>query len=314
MNKTALAAITASLIGMAIATPASACLSCGCGGSGASADLGAVGGAAGLFSMGHHWLLQEGVGLRSITGSFNERGDWSPAPLGGSLYTVQSTLGVSYFPTPATSFGIQLPVVANALDKASWGPLGSINPTDLSRATGAAVGDVGLQATAKIYEAPWWAIAGWTGATLPSGQAVGDPASLSGGGVFSGQGGLLALAQPGNWEVSANLGYQRPFGRPPLTGSTFYVGEAWLYQLQTNYRLDDAWRVGLGLNGFQGVGRFGPDDLAVPLGKIKLMPSLQYAWAANEGVRVALGADPTRLGTNSMTDLSLYAIFYQFVP
>ena len=95
------------------ATPALACLSCGCGGSGSSADLGAVGGAASIFSMGHRWLVQEGVGLRSITGTFNERGDWNPAPVGGSLNTVQSTLGVSYFPTLGTSVGLQVPVLAN---------------------------------------------------------------------------------------------------------------------------------------------------------------------------------------------------------
>ncbi len=294
--------------------PAFACLSCSCGGSGSSADLGAIGGAAAIFSMGHRWLIQEGVGLRAITGSFNERGDWSPMPVGGSLQTVQTTLGLSWFPSAGTSLGLQVPVVANSLDKASWGPLGSINPTDLDRATGVAVGDVAVQGTARLYEGTSWALAGWAGATAPTGNATGDPQALSGAGVWSGSGGMIALAQPGEWELSANLGYQRPLGRPPLTASTFYVGDAWLYQLQVNRRLNDSWRMGAGLNGYAGLGRFGAGDLAVPMAKIKLMPSIQHAFTPLHGVRVALGWDPTTLGTNAMTDLSVYAVFYQYVP
>lgn len=314
MNKRLGVIATAMTVYLASASPAAACLSCGCGGSGASADLGAIGGAAALFSMGHRWLVQEGVSLRSITGSFNERGDWSPTPVGGSLHTVQATLGLSYFPSVGTSLGLQVPMLANALDKASWGPLGSVSPTDEGRATGAAVGDIAVQGTAKLYEATSWALAGWASATAPTGNATGEAQLLSGAGVWSGSGGLLALAQPGEWELSANLGYQRPLGRPPLTASTFYVGEAWLYQLQVNRRLDDTWRVGAGLNGYAGVGRFGPSDIGVPMTKLKLMPSAQYAFGPNEGLRVAVGWDPATLGSNAMTDLSVYAVFYQYVP
>lgn len=294
--------------------PASACLSCGCGGSGTSADLGAVGGASSIFSLGQRWLIQQGVSSRAITGSFNELGTWNPTPVGGSMMSMQGTLGVTYFPMMGASVGLQLPVIANALDNAAWGPMGSINPTDTGRSVGASFGDVALQGSYKLVEGAQWALAAWGGASMPTGTATGDPAALSGAGVFSGSGGLIGLTQLGPWEFSGNMGYQRPlFGRPPLTASTFYVGEAWLYQLQGNYAVNDALRVGLGLNGFAGQGRFGPSDLAVPMAKIKVVPSVQYAFGDSEGVRLALGYDPLTLGQNSMTDLTLYAIFYQFV-
>ena len=298
---------------LASAQPADACLSCGCGGSGTSADLGALGAAAALFSMGAPWLVQQSVSFRSITGSFNERGQWSPMPVDGALHTVQSTLGVSYIPAPGFSVGLQLPLVANALDKAAWGPLGSINPTDLPRAMGASLGDVAIQGSAKLYEQGFWALAGWAGATAPTGNVV-DPAMLSGGGVWAGSGGLLAIAQPGDWELVANLGYQRPFGRPPLTTATYYLGEAWLYQATASYRVAPAWRVGAGLSGFRGEGRFGTSDLPVPLAKLKVMPTLQYEWSAAGGVRLALGLDPAGTGTNNMSDVTAYAVVYSFLP
>lgn len=316
MTKTHL--LTAAALALAAvagpAPPAWACLSCGCGGSGTSSDLGAVGGAAAIFSMGHRWLVQEGVSFRSISGSFNERGTWNPVPVDGSLSSFQSTLGLSYFPTLNTSFGIQLPVVANALDKATWGPLGSINPTDLQRATGATVGDVAIQGTAKLYEAPWWAVAGWLGGSAPTGTSTGDPQTLSGAGVYNASGGLVLLAQPGDWELSANLGYQRPLTQPTFTASTFYIGEAFMYQAQVNRRLNDTFRAGLGLNGYTGQGRFGATDLPFNMAKIKVVPSLQVALTQTEGVRLAAGLDPTVAGANAMTDMTVYAVFYQYVP
>ena len=310
---TTIAAAAATIIALA-ATPAAACLSCSCGGSGTSADLGALGAAAALFSMGSHWLVQESVSFRSITGSFNERGDWSQMPLGGSLHTLQTNLGVSYIPAPGMSIGFQLPLVANALEKAAWGPIGSVSPTDLARTTGAALGDVAVQGSLRLYERDQWAVAGWSSATAPSGSVTGDPAALSGGGVWSGAGGLLAIAQPGDWELVANVGYQRPFGRPPLTTATYYLGEAWLCQASASYKLADAWRAGFGLSGYSGVGRFGTSDLPVPLAKLKVMPTLQYEWSAMQGVRLALGVDPSGTGTNSMTDVTAFAVFYQFIP
>ncbi|MOA59249.1 hypothetical protein D3C78_1838190 [compost metagenome] len=67
------------------------------------------------------------------------------------------------------------------------------------------------------------------------------------------------------------------------------------------------------MNGFAGQGRFGPSDLAVPMAKIKVVPSVQYAFGESLGMRLALGYDPQALGQNNMTDMTLYAIFYQFV-
>lgn len=293
--------------------PAYACLGCGGSGSGVSADLGAVGGASSLFSMGQRWLVQESVSLRGATGSFNELGTWNPVPVGGSLTTLQASLGVSYFPTMDTALSVQLPFVGNSLDKASWGPWGSITPTDLPRANGAALGDAAIQGTHKFYETGDWAFAGWLGANLPTGQASGDPAGLSGTGVVTGQGGLIALTHLGDVELSGNLGYQRPFGNPSAAGATFFTGESWLYQLQGNYRLSDAWRFGLGVNGFWGRGQLAASAVAVPISKLKVIPSAQYAWSADQGVRVAAGYDPAALGANAMTDFTVYTIFYQYM-
>jgi hypothetical protein len=176
------------------------------------------------------------------------------------------------------------------------------------------MGDVSVQGSYKFLEGAEWALAAWAGGSLPTGNATGDPQSLSGAGVVNGQAGMIALTQLGDWEFSANLGYQRPFGRPPLSSSSFYIGEAWLGQVQGNYRLNDTWRLGLGANGYVGQGRFGSSDLPVSMAKLKLVPSVQYALNPTEGVRVALGYDPAALGRNSMTDMTLYAIFYQFMP
>jgi hypothetical protein len=292
--------------------PAYACLGCGGSGSGVSADLGAVGGASSLFSMGQRWLIQESMSLRAATGSFNELGTWNPVPVGGSLTTLQASLGVSYFPTLDSALSIQLPFVGNSLDKASWGPWGSITPTDTPRANAASLGDAAIQGTYKFFETGDLAFAAWLGANLPTGQAAGDPAGLSGSGVVSGQGGLIALTHVGNFEFTGNLGYQRPFSNPTAAGATFFTGESWLYQLQGNYRLSDAWRLGLGINGFQGRGQIASTNVAVPTSKLKLVPSAQFAWNPDQGVRVAAGYDPATLGTNTMTDFTVYTIFYQY--
>jgi hypothetical protein len=304
------------------AGPAAACLTCGCGGSGTSADLGAIGGAASMFSMGHHWLVQEGTNVRDITGSFNERGEWNPAPVGGSIYSVQSSLGLTYFPSLSTSIALQIPLVANRLNNAAWGPLGSVAPTDAGMTSGAAIGDLSVQGTYKFYEADQWALAAWGGASAPTGQQLteagdtlhpADMAGITGAGVWSGQAGLLGITQLGDFELTGTLGYQLPFSRPSLAASTFYVGNAVLYQVQGNYRLSDDWRVGLGLNGYRGNGQFGASDTVTPMAAIKLVPSVQYSWGGDKGIRVAAGYDPLVGGMNAMTDLSGYAVFYQYL-
>lgn len=292
--------------------PAWACLSCGCGGTGASADLGVVGGAASLFSMGNRWLIQQGVAVRGVTGSLNELGAWSPTPTGGALGSLVGTLGVTYFPAMGTSLSLQLPMVANVLDKASWGAFGSVAATDQPRQSGLALGDVGLQGAYTLYEGPSWALAAWGGASLPSGNAGGEPVRLSGAGVFSGQAGAMAIAQAGPLELVGNLGYQLPLGTPPSTASSFYLGRAWLYQLQANWAFAERFRAGLGVNGFAGRGVFGASAVPVPMSKLKLVPSLQWDFAPRHGVRLALGSDLPTLGASAMTDVTAYAVFYQF--
>lgn len=303
---------------MALATwaglgaPALACLSCGCGGSGVSADLGGGGGTAGLFSMGNHWLLQTGTNVRAVTGSFNERGDWNPAPVGGSITTVQSALGLNYFPDLDTSFTLQVPVVANRLAGATWGPLGSINPTDTAPSTGGALGDLALQGTRKVFELGDFAVSAWGGLTMPTGNVNGDPAGFSGGGVWAGQAGLVALAQLGPFELMGNLGYEQPFGIPPISTTSFYIGQALLYQVAANYSVTSALRAGIGIDGYNGLGRFGNNALPVPMAKLSVMPSLQYAWNQAQGARVAVAADPTTFGTNALTGLTGTVVFYQY--
>jgi hypothetical protein len=296
-----------------VAGPAQACLSCGCGGSGASSDLSAVGGISSLFSQGQHWLVQQGVSMRDINGSFNERGEWNPVPVGGSLRSMQSTLGVTYFPSLQSSIGIQLPLIANRLDQAQWGPLGSVAPTDLGTTTGAALGDVIVQGSYELLEIGQFGLGAWGGATVPTGVSAGDAAGLTGGGVYSAQAGLVGLTQLGNFELAGSVGYQRPFNRPSVAVSTFYIGEAFLGQLQSSYRLSDAWRLGLAVNGYLGNGHFNDVSPTVAMGKLKVVPSVQYAWAGDRGLRLAVGYDPRLGGTSAMTDLSTYAVFYQYL-
>lgn len=305
--------------GLALATwlgfsaPAFACLSCGCGGSGVSADLGGGGGTASLFSMGNHWLMQEGTNVRSITGSFNERGGWNPAPAGGSITSVSTSLGLNYFPSMDTSLTLQVPMVANRLSNATWGPLGSINPTDTGTTSGGALGDVAVQGTHKLYEAGNFALSGWGGLTAPTGNVDGDPSGFTGGGVWSGEAGIVGLVQLGAVELTANLGYEQPFGVPPVTATSFYIGQALLYQAAANYSFNQSLRAGIGLSGYAGMGRFGTGDLAEPLAKLEIMPNVQYAWSRDQGARVAVGLDPTVLGVDALTGVTATVVFYQYM-
>jgi hypothetical protein len=292
---------------------AQACLSCGCGGSGVSSDLGGGGGTASMFSMGHHWLVQAGTDVRAITGSFNERGNWNPAPVGGSLTAVQSSLGFNYFPDLDSSVTLQVPVVANRLAGATWGPLGSISPTDTAASSGLNVGDLALQGTRKLYEAGNFALSAWGGLTLPTGNVTGAPAGFSGSGIWSGQAGVVGLTQLGDWEFVGNLGYEQPFGTPALTTTDFYVGQAVLYQVAVNYSINPSLRAGLGFNGYNGLGRFGANSVPIPMAKFALVPSVQYAWSQDQGTRIAVGVDPSVGGSNALTGLSATVVFYQYL-
>jgi hypothetical protein len=275
--------------------------------------MGAVGGAASIFSMGSKWLIQRGLSVRNITGSFNERGSWNPTPVGGTLNTVQGTLGVMYFPTMNTSFGVQLPVLLNTLDKATWGPAGSVMPTDEGATQGIAMGDVAMSGTYKLYEADVFALAAWGGANAPTGRYSGDSASLAGSGAWSGSGGLVGVSQLGDWELIGQMGYQRALSTPSSEAALYYMDNAVSGQVRVSKLLTDQWRAGVALNALKGDWRTSDTAIAFPTAKLRVTPTLQYAWKTNEGVSLSLGYDPASLGTNSMTDLSGYAVFYQFM-
>lgn len=310
-------AILAAALGLSAAfagpSPAWACLSCGCAGSSSSSDMGAVGGAASIFSMGSKWLVQRGLSFRNVTGSFNERGSWNPTPVGGALQTVQGTLGVMYFPTMETSFGVQLPVLLNTLDKATWGPAGSIMPTDVGATQGIAMGDVAVNGTYKLYEADVWAVAAWGGANAPTGRYAGDAASLAGSGAWSGSGGLVGVSQLGDWELIGQLGYQRALGSPSSEAALYYMDNAFTGQMRVSKLLTDQWRAGLAVNALRGDWRTSDTAISFPTARYRISPNLQYAWKTSEGISFALGFDPASLGTNTMTDLSVYAVLYQFL-
>lgn len=293
--------------------PAWACLSCGCGGSSSSTDMGAVGGAASIFAMGHRFLFQQGISLRSVTGSFNELGTWTPTPTGGTLASMQGSFGLRFFPTPDSSIGVTLPVVGNALDRAAWGPYGSVSPTDLPLAFGGSLGDVSLQGSHKLWESGALALGAWGGMVLPTGNALGDATALTGSGIWSGQLGLSGIGQWSNWEVIANLGGQLPLMALNGQGGVFSLGPAAVYQLQVDYLPAESWRIGMGLNGYIGQAASGPQATPQLATKFKLLPSVAYQWSWTQGVRAALGVDPMVLGANSMTDATLYVTFFQFL-
>lgn len=307
--------------------PAQACLSCGCGGSGSSADLGAIGGAASLFAGGKHWLIQSGLSFRQITGSFNELGKWNPTPADSLLQSYSAVFGVMYFPDSSWSVGLQLPVQGNYLAGASWGSFGSINATDLPGSLGAGIGDIQLQGSYKFLELMDFALAGWGNLTLPTGAIKPqEPAFTTGSGIPTLAGGVLALYKPmpsgdfegePSWldslqhEFFINLGYSQALGTPPSQSSPFFQGQSLLYQLQWNLQFLPGWIAGLGLNGQLGAWSAGANRWQ-PASRLKLVPSLQYEFQPGQGIRVATGADLPVLGSNSLTDVSVYAVYYQF--
>lgn len=299
---------------LAFPAPASACLTCGCSGSGISGDVAGGGASSFLFSNCATFIVQQGLSFRSVTGSFTETGAWNPTPTDGSLSTVQGTVGLMWFPTPAASLSLNLPLIGNSLQKATWGPLGSVAPTEIG-ATGAGLGDIQGQASLKLLDLEEGGLAGWAGATIPSGASTGDPASLTGAGVVNAQGGLIASYRHDYWTFTGTLGMQRPVTSPPLTGTTFYIGNAVLWQAQVahtfNPGVSNTWSLGLGAQGFRGEGRFGPNDVPFQTGKVRLVPAFQYDFDLLHGFRFTAGWDPATLGTNAMTDVTIMTTFYQ---
>jgi hypothetical protein len=306
----------------ALADPAHAC-NCGCALPGSGADMTSVSGASTLFSSDANFLYQTSLSFRDVTGSFNENGSWTPKPLGSSLNTIQANLGVTYYPGNDWTFGLLAPMAANMLSGAQWAAQGAVVPIDTMEGQseqqfGGGLGDISLQTSYVAYRGDFWpSLALWGGVLLPTGNASGDAAAtFTGSGIFSAQLGVSALKMVGPVELSAGIGYQRPFSEPAADVSTaFYVGQSVLGQFQANWEILPAWRLGLGASSFYGeMAARDTSPTASKLGKIKLTPSIEWRFMADHGVRLAYGADPAPgPWVNTMTDQNLIFSYYRFM-
>ncbi len=307
----------------ALTEPAHAC-NCGCALPGSSADMTSVSGASTLFSSEGSFLYQTSLSARDVTGSFNENGSWTPKPQGSSLNTLQANLGVTYYPGNDWTFGIQVPLAANMLNGAQWTAQGAVVPIDTMEGqsefqTGGGLGDISLQTAYVAYrgEEIWPAIAFWGGLLMPTGNAAGEAAAtFTGSGVFSAQIGISALKMLGPVELSAGIGYQRPFSEPAAGVSTaFYVGQSILGQAQANWEVVPSWRLGLGASSFYGeMAARDASPTASKLGKLKLTPSVEWRFLEGQGVRLAYGADPSPgPWVNAMTDQNLIVSYFRFM-
>lgn len=314
--------------------PAQACLSCGCGGSGSSADLGAIGSASSLFSSGKRWLMQSGLTYRQVTGAFNERGTLNPPPEDSLIQSYQAVFGVNYFPDEHWTLGLQLPFQVNGLAGASWGSFGSIAPNDLPLNYGGGLGDIQIQGAYKFHETLDTGWAAWSSLSLPTGAITPEsPAQTTGSGVAALAGGLLGVYKPTphfqmagpqdfnqwwfsrNSEYLFNIGYSQALNAPPEQASPFFQGQGLMAQLQANVSLFPQWTVGLGLNGQLGLWSGGANSENQPAqwsSRWRVVPSVQYELSMTQGVRLAAGMDLPLLGSNSLTDASAHLVYYQF--
>lgn len=303
--------------------PAAACTTCSCGLPGSGTEVSSISGSATLFATGGRFLVQSGVSLRDVTGSFNERGAWTEKPQGSSLLTLQGNMGLTWYPTDGWTLGLQLPVAFNRLNGAQWGGQGSISPVGEEDGLagvqqGGGLGDVALQASAVAYPGDDLvpSLALWSGLSLPSGHASGAAAGFTGSGVASGQLGLSVFKLYETLELTASLGYQQPLTRPlQALSSAFYVGSAAIAQLQANWEVLPSLRLGLGATAFRGwVSDPEVASTASELAKLKLIPSVEWRFLPEQGLRFAYGADPG-LGPwqNAMTDQSVTLVYFQYL-
>lgn len=300
-----------------------ACGTCGCGLPGSNSEVASIANGATLFATQGKFLIQTGVSFRDVTGNFNDRGTWSEKPTGSSLTTLQGNLGITYYPTESWTLGLQLPMASSRLYGAQWGPYGSVasaffddedNP--IGERTGGGLGDIALQGSCVTFPGDELlpSLALWAGAILPTGNAAGDPAGFTGGGVASGQVGLSLLKAYGPLELSASVGYQRPVTTPSVVSSAFYVGNSGLGQLQANLDLPAGFRLGLGASAYRGfISGENVAPSAESLGKLKVTPSVEWRFLPSQGIRFAYGADPS-VGPwlNAMTDRTFYASYFCF--
>lgn len=318
----ALATVAAGSL-VALADPAHAC-NCGCALPGSGADMTSVSGASTLFSSEGNFLIQTTLSARDVTGSFNENGSWTPKPKGSSLNTVQANLGLTYYPGNDWTFGMQVPLAYNMLNGAQWAAQGAVVPIDTNEGqpeyqTGGGFGDISIQTSYVAYrgEDLLPSIAFWGGLLMPTGNASGEmAATFTGSGVFSGQIGVSALKTLGPVELSAGVGYQRPFSQPAEDVSTaFFVGQSVLGQFQANWEVLPALRLGLGGSAYYGeMAERDTSPTASKLGKLKLTPSVEWRFRESQGIRLAYGADPSPgPWVNSMTDRNLIVSYFRFM-
>ncbi|MNT11440.1 hypothetical protein D3C72_1463220 [compost metagenome] len=209
----------------------------------------------------------------------------------------------------------------NRLNHAQWGALGSVIPLDSANDSGSlsggGVGDVMLQASTVAFRGDeiWPSIAVWGGLIMPSGNSTGSPESFTGSGVWSGQLGLSMLKAMGPWEVTASVGYQRPMTQPSAeAASPFFIGQVATAQAQAAVELLPGWRLGLGASGYYGtIASTDPAPSDSLLGKLKLMPSVEWRFVPDQGVRLAYGTDPgAGPQLNAMTDQTTFLVYYRY--
>lgn len=304
-----------------LSSSAGACTTCACGLPGNSSEVSTVAGSATLFNSQGKFLIQTGLNVRDITGSFNDRSGWTAKPQNSSILTVQGNLGITYYPSEGWTMGLQVPMALNRLDGAQWGGQGSVVPVNaddgiIGPQTGGGVGDITLQGSYVCFtDEVLPSVALWAGAILPTGSTAGNAAAYTGSGIFSGQGGLSLLKTFGSLELSANLGYQHPLSQPmQAVSSAFFVGDALVGHLQTNWEVIPSVRLGLGATTFRGwISSPNVAPSAASMSKLKLIPSLEWQFLPEHGLRLAYGGDPG-IGpwSNSMTDNTVYAVYYRF--
>ena len=289
--------------------------------SSSSSEFTTLSGSAHQFDTPGKFLVQTGINLRDVTGSFNERSAWTPKPQGSSLGSLQGTLGITYFPTDGWSLGLHVPLAANRLHHAQWGSLGSVIPLDPANGSGTlsggGLGDMLLQGSSVVFwgDDLWPSVAVWGGVLMPSGNSSGSPENFTGSGVWSGQLGLSLMKALGPWELTGSLGYQRPMTRPTEGSSTaFFIGQVATAQVQAAVEVLPGWRLGLGATGYYGsIASADPATTDSMLGKLKLMPSMEWRFLPGQGVRIAYGSDPA-FGPqlNAMTDQTLFLAYYRY--
>jgi|GEM_PF-984343 len=308
------------LIGLLIASsPALACDPCGCGLPGNGIEIAAPGVGSLRQAQPGSWLLTTGLGLRDITGSFNDRGAWSPRPAASRLWTWQAQSSLTWFPTAEWTVGLQVPVAFNDLDRAQWGGQGSIRPVDTQdleemgqastspRQMGGGLADIDFQASwlATPGDETWPAMAWWGNLTCPTGRGSGSAADQTGTGAFQAQGGLSLWQRWESLELSGSLGASLPVGVPAgLQNAAFFLGRSVLGLLQANLEVSDTWRLGVGALGFRSMidsQEIAPS--AASMGKLKLIGSCEWRPVPGWTLRATYGMDPGLTpGVNAMTD------------